>query len=174
MKDGDVKEPCFEFPHSSCPLPTWPPDGLYNFFYCMYPHSHTSDVVLSLFLFDVPFQSLRYRSPTFFLHLYLVLLSSQSQLPHSLLELCIHWFLSTMHSISKLLAGSIVAFAAARSVVAASGGVKFAGVNIAGFDFGCATDVRSSFSLLSRSTTLCNTNRFLHRAPVPSPPSTHP
>ena len=47
-----------------------------------------------------------------------------------------------MLSISKLFAGSIVAFAAARSVLAAAaGGVKFAGVNIAGFDFGCATDV---------------------------------
>lgn len=43
-----------------------------------------------------------------------------------------------MHTISKLLAGSIVAFSAARTVAA---GVKFAGVNIAGFDFGCATDV---------------------------------
>lgn len=47
-----------------------------------------------------------------------------------------------MHSISKLLAGSIVAFATAQSVLAGGGGgVKFAGVNIAGFDFGCATDV---------------------------------
>lgn len=43
-----------------------------------------------------------------------------------------------MHSISKLLAGSIVAFGAARTVAA---GVKFAGVNVAGFDFGCGTDV---------------------------------
>lgn len=43
-----------------------------------------------------------------------------------------------MHSISKLIAGSIVVFSAARTVVA---GVKFAGVNIAGFDFGCGTDV---------------------------------
>ncbi|CAD6577115.1 MAG: Endoglucanase EG-II [Alectoria sarmentosa] len=42
-----------------------------------------------------------------------------------------------MHSIVKLFAGSIVAFSAARTVAA---GVKFAGVNIAGFDFGCATD----------------------------------
>lgn len=44
-----------------------------------------------------------------------------------------------MHSISKLFAGSIVAFSAARTVAA---GVKFAGVNIAGFDFGCGIDVR--------------------------------
>lgn len=43
-----------------------------------------------------------------------------------------------MFSISKLLAGSIVAFGAARTVAA---GVKFAGVNIAGFDFGCDTQV---------------------------------
>ncbi|KAL9133221.1 MAG: hypothetical protein Q9175_005605, partial [Cornicularia normoerica] len=42
-----------------------------------------------------------------------------------------------MHTISKLLAGSIAAFGAARTVAA---GVKFAGVNIAGFDFGCGTD----------------------------------
>ncbi|KAM0802149.1 glycoside hydrolase superfamily, partial [Usnea florida] len=42
-----------------------------------------------------------------------------------------------MPSFSKLLAGSIVAFGAARTVAA---GVNFAGVNIAGFDFGCSTD----------------------------------
>ena len=50
-----------------------------------------------------------------------------------------------MHSISKLLAGSIVAFGAARTVAA---GVKFAGVNIAGFDFGCSTDVHHTHILL--------------------------
>lgn len=43
-----------------------------------------------------------------------------------------------MRCISKLFAGSIAAFSAARTVAA---GVKFAGVNIAGFDFGCGTDV---------------------------------
>ena len=48
-----------------------------------------------------------------------------------------------MHCISKFLAGSIVAFGAARTVAA---GVKFAGVNIAGFDFGCSTDVSLAFS----------------------------
>ena len=49
-----------------------------------------------------------------------------------------------MHSISKLLAGSIVAFGAARTVAA---GVQFAGVNIAGFDFGCSTDVHHTHIL---------------------------
>ena len=53
-----------------------------------------------------------------------------------------------MPSFSKLLAGSIVAFGAARTVAA---GVKFAGVNIAGFDFGCSTDVRSPFRANSTS-----------------------
>ena len=47
-----------------------------------------------------------------------------------------------MHSISKLLAGSIVAFGAARTVAA---NVQFAGVNIAGFDFGCSTDVHPTY-----------------------------
>lgn len=50
-----------------------------------------------------------------------------------------------MHSIVKLFAGSVVAFSAARTVAA---GVKFAGVNIAGFDFGCATDVQLPFHYL--------------------------
>lgn len=52
-----------------------------------------------------------------------------------------------MHSISKLLAGSIVAFGAARTVAA---GVQFAGVNIAGFDFGCSTDVHHPHILFPR------------------------
>lgn len=81
-----------------------------------------------------------------------------------------------MHSISKLLAGSIVAFGAARSVVTA-GGVKFAGVNIAGFDFGCGTDVYPSlFSSLYKPMTFFNIDRFptghLHpllRRPAPRP-----
>ena len=55
-----------------------------------------------------------------------------------------------MPSFSKLLAGSIVAFSAAWTVAA---GVKFAGVNIAGFDFGCSTDVRSPSH--ANSTGLC-------------------
>ena len=55
-----------------------------------------------------------------------------------------------MHSISKLLAGSIVALGAAQTVAAS---VKFAGVNIAGFDFGCVTDVRPPSCV--HSTSLC-------------------
>lgn len=39
----------------------------------------------------------------------------------------------------KLLAGSILALSIASALAA---GVQFAGVNIAGFDFGCGTDVR--------------------------------
>ena len=75
-----------------------------------------------------------------------------------------------MHSISKLLAGSIVAFGAAWTVAA---DVKFAGVNIAGFDFGCSTDVRtppfSSFPLPASA--ILNPD---HRAPAPLPLSFHP
>lgn len=59
-----------------------------------------------------------------------------------------------MHTISKLLAGSIAAFGAARTVAA---GVKFAGVNIAGFDFGCGTDVHPPSRLIYQ---LCHTDRF--------------
>lgn len=62
-----------------------------------------------------------------------------------------------MRSISNLLAGSIVAFSAARTVAA---GVKFAGVNIAGFDFGCTTNVRT-FPRLIKDAGIAHDNRFL-------------
>jgi len=48
---------------------------------------------------------------------------------------------------SKLLAGSIIALNVASTLTA---GVQFAGVNIAGFDFGCGTDVCSTFHSTSR------------------------
>ena len=69
-----------------------------------------------------------------------------------------------MHSISKLLAGSIVAFGAARTAAA---NVQFAGVNIAGFDFGCSTDVHHTHILFLQ---ICHLMPFLtptHRAHVP-------
>ncbi len=44
---------------------------------------------------------------------------------------------------SKLFAGSIVALNIAGTLAA---GVQFAGVNIAGFDFGCGTDVRLTYN----------------------------
>lgn len=74
-----------------------------------------------------------------------------------------------MHSILKLLAGSIVAFGAARTVAA---GVKFAGVNIAGFDFGCDTDVHppSPHPKSRASTLLTASGRVL----ASSPPLTRP
>ena len=46
---------------------------------------------------------------------------------------------------SKYLAGSILALNVANTLAA---GVQFAGVNIAGFDFGCITDVRFTHGLL--------------------------
>ena len=47
--------------------------------------------------------------------------------------------------LSKYLAGSMLALNVANTLAA---GVQFAGVNIAGFDFGCTTDVRLTHGLL--------------------------
>ena len=47
--------------------------------------------------------------------------------------------------LSKYLAGSMLALNVANTLAA---GVQFAGVNIAGFDFGCVTDVRFTHGLL--------------------------
>ena len=47
--------------------------------------------------------------------------------------------------LSKYLAGSMLALNVANTLAA---GVQFAGVNIAGFDFGCGTDVRFTHGLL--------------------------
>ncbi len=47
--------------------------------------------------------------------------------------------------LSKYLAGSILALNVVNTFAA---GVKFAGVNIAGFDFGCVTDVCFTHGLL--------------------------
>lgn len=49
--------------------------------------------------------------------------------------------------LSSYLAGSIVALNVASTLAA---GVQFAGINIAGFDFGCVTDVRFDCSPLLR------------------------
>ena len=47
--------------------------------------------------------------------------------------------------LSKYLTGSMLALNVANTLAA---GVQFAGVNIAGFDFGCVTDVRFTHGLL--------------------------
>ena len=47
--------------------------------------------------------------------------------------------------LSKYLAGLMLALNVVNTLAA---GVQFAGVNIAGFDFGCVTDVRSTHGLL--------------------------
>ena len=99
--------------------------------------SYTFDVALSLFVFDVLFPL--YASIHHIRLIYILCFCCTVSPPQSLLDVA---FFSTMHCISKLLAGSIVAFGAARTVAA---GVKFAGVNIAGFDFGCTTDVILAF-----------------------------
>lgn len=68
--------------------------------------------------------------------------------------------------LSNYLTGLIFALNIASTLAA---GVQFAGVNIAGFDFGCTIDVRLGHSLLP----CCTWLTINHRAPAHHQVSTH-